>query len=163
MRTKRNTVREFTTNRLHEQVSEFWNENWMDLYDAKILWHDAMVATCWMRWLQSDTILNWTINYILDLMKLPGRMNWHDRFQNSIIFENYFVFAICDIWMQMELWWFCAWMKKNASICFENACLFIFAKNDTLDHIFTFLYFWPLIFFMVEARGTYPVVLARWK
>ena len=81
----------------------------------------------------------------------------------SIIFENYFVFAICDIWMQMELWWFCAWMKKNASICFENACLFIFAKNDTLDHIFTFLYFWPLIFFMVEARGTYPVVLARWK
>ena len=86
MRTKRNTVREFTTNRLHEQVSEFWNENWMDLYDAKILWHDAMVATCWMRWLQSDTILNWTINYILDLLKLPGRMNWHDRFQNSPLF-----------------------------------------------------------------------------
>ena len=81
-----------------------------------------------------------------------------------IIFANYFVFAICDIWIHMELWWFCAWMKKYAAICFENACLFNFClKRHSRPHFHLFFIFDHWFCFMVAARGTYSVVLARWK
>ena len=37
-------------------------------------------------------------------------------------------------------------MMCDTSIRFENACLFAFGLNDTLDHIFTFFIIWPAIF-----------------